>query len=366
MAKAAALQEAGSSVDWSCRRYEAWVRRLRRGAMLWCASGVLGVAVAQVATAPGAGAATQIGPPTRSVAEWLVRLQQASTTPSFAGTYVTSSSSGALSSARIWHLCEGKVQIERVDVLTGVPRSIFRRDDQVFTFVPDQRVMQVEQREPGGVFPNLLGPTGSTEAADHYRVQEYGQERVAGLEADVVEFSPNDKLRFGYRVWSERKTGLVLKTQTLDEGGRVLEQAAFSEVQLDPPAQGVRPYLQLPDTGGYRSRRIDRVKIDAADQGWVLRPVVAGFEPRACYRRAVTAATSGVQWVFSDGLATVSLFIEPFDARRHGREGVSASGATHAMSRRWPSAEGSWWITLVGEVPPQTLKLMVDNLERTK
>ena len=70
-----------------------------------------------------------------------------------------------------------------------------------------------------------------------------------------------------------------------------------------------------------------------------------------------------MQWMFSDGLATVSLFVEAFDAKRHVREGVAdLGGATRTQTRRLDG----WWITAVGEVPASTLALFAQGLERKK
>ena len=332
-------------------------------ALLWCAGGVLSAAAAQGAFGGGA---VRVGPPQRNVDEWLVRLQQGSSVPSFVGTYVVSASSAGMASARIWHLCEGDLQLERVDALSGPPRSTFRRNDEVSLILPDAHVVRTEQREPGGRFPNLLRPGADQAAAQHYTAQEAGQDRVAGLATDIVVLKPVDSWRYGYRIWSERRTGLVLKTQTLDASGRVLEQSAFSEVQLNPPLQSVKAQLAMPSTEGYRKVRIERMRIDAAREGWHLEQPVPGFEPQGCFRQSMGASNTVVQWVFSDGLATVSMFIEPFDAKRHVHAGVSSLGATHAMSRRWPDDQGPWWVTLIGEVPRQTLTALLDNLRHSK
>jgi sigma-E factor negative regulatory protein RseB len=69
-----------------------------------------------------------------------------------------------------------------------------------------------------------------------------------------------------------------------------------------------------------------------------------------------------MQWVFSDGLASVSVFAEPFDAKRHGTEGGMSTGATHSHSRR----QGDFWLTVVGEVPAQTLRQFAQHIERTR
>ena len=163
---------------------------------------------------------------------------------------------------------------------------------------------------------------------------------VAGFDADIVVLTPRDVWRFGYRIWSEMRTGMVVKTQTLDSRGRVLEQAAFSELQLNAPVQADKLRQMMSDTEGYRVVKSERVQTTAEAEGWRLKAPVPGFQSRNCYRRPLSKSTSVVQWIFTDGLATVSLFMEPFDPQRHDREGASAMGATHALVRRWPDGAG--------------------------
>ncbi len=305
-----------------------------------------------------------MGPPERSVAEWLLRLQQASRVPSFIGTFVVTSANGAMSSARIWHVCEGDVQVERVEALSGVPRTIFRRNQSVVTFFPQARVAVTDQRDAGGAFPNLLTSSSSASMADYYAAKELGQSRVAGFDADVVYLKPRDDLRYGYRIWSEHNTGLVIKTQTLDSKGQVLEQSAFSELQLNTPVQAVKLTRMMERTEGYKVQKPHRTPTTAAAEGWALSGEVPGFASQSCYRHGTDTSASMVQWIFSDGLATVSLFLEPYDARRHPGEGVVAMGATHTLTKRLPDASGPWWVTAVGEVPPATLKALVSRLQR--
>ena len=297
--------------------------------MVWCAGGLVTLAGAQgVAQFGGSVADRPQGPPQRSVAEWLVRLQQGSRVPSYVGTFVVSSSPGAMSSSRIWHVCEGDVQLERVEALTGAPRSTFRRNEAVMTFLPEARLVKLDQRESSGIFPNLLNLGQNFPTSDFYAAREIGQGRVAGFDADIVLLSPRDDWRFGYRIWSEKRTGLVVKTQTVDRTGHVLEQAAFSELQLNAPVQADKLQQMMTSTEGYRVVKAERVKTTAESEGWQLKAPVAGFKSLNCYRSPASKTASLVQWIFSDGLATVSLFMEPFDRQRHEREGVSSIGAT--------------------------------------
>jgi sigma-E factor negative regulatory protein RseB len=299
---------------------------------------------------------------------WLMRLHEASRHRTYTGTFVVSAG-GQMASARIWHVCDGAQQMERVESLSGTPRSTFRRNDQVLTFFPESRVAVAETRESLGLFPNLLKSQDST-IEEFYQLRPLGTERVAGLDADVVQLVPKDTLRYGYRVWSEKRSGLVVQLQTLDPDGKVLEQSAFSELQMDAPVSMGKLAQMMTHTEGYRVEHRDLQKTTAKAQGWDMPKGVPGFRPMGCYTRpvALLAGASGradqtMQWMFSDGLATVSLFVEAFDARRHTREGTTElGGATRTVTRHL----GAWWITAVGEVPAATLSAFAQGLERKK
>ena len=338
--------------------------RARRGGLVaFWALGALGSASAQAPAPLPAPAAAYGKYAERSVNEWLVRMHEASRLRSYIGTFVVSSSNGGMSSARIWHACDGDQQIERVESLTGAPRSTFRRNEEVVTFLPETRVVRTERRESLGLFPNLLKAADSS-IPEFYAARRVGGDRVAGFETDVVQLAPKDNLRFGYRVWSERKTGLVVKLQTLDLEGNVLEQAAFSELALDAPVRIDKLNQMMGATDGWRVEKTDAVKTTPAAEGWQLKASIAGFMPMSCYKRAVVppALDGTLQWVFSDGLAAVSLFVEAYDRQRHVHEGMYSSGATQTLTRRIQD----WWLTAVGEVPPQTLKAFALSLERRK
>ncbi len=300
------------------------------------------------------------------VVDWLKRMHGAARRHSYVGTFVVTVAAGNLSSARIWHACEGDLQIERVDVLSGPPRTTFRRNEQVLTFLPDQRVAKSEKRENLELFPNLLGVPDSA-VADFYTVKVVGKGRVAGFDTDVIQLMPRDNLRFGYRVWTEKNSGLLTKLQTVDSDGRVVEQSAFSELQLDAPVKVQALAQMMGSTAGYRMEKSQVERTTPQAEGWMLKSPVPGFKSTSCYRRAmggVSSAERTLQWTFTDGLATVSLFLEPYDAKRDAREGLLALGATYTLTRRLTDPSGDWWLTAVGEVPPRTLDAFAQSLAR--
>jgi sigma-E factor negative regulatory protein RseB len=300
----------------------------------------------------------------RNLNEWLVRTHEASRRRAYTGTFVVSAGN-TMAAARMWHVCDGTQQMERVDTLTGAPRTTLRRNDEVVTFVPESRVAVWERRESLGPFPALLR-SQTPNLSDFYSLRQAPQgDRVAGFETEVFDVLPRDALRFGYRIWSEKKTGLMVKLQTLDADQRVLEQVAFSELQLDAPVRMDQLLKQMKARDGYAVQHHKPVPTSALSQGWQLKTPVPGFAPVSCHVREEAAAGRSpppMQWVFSDGLASVSVFAEPFDPKRHGSEGAASAGATHSQARR----VGDFWLTAVGEAPPQALRQFVQQMERTR
>jgi len=271
------------------------VRLIRR--LLLCAVALLG---------SGVGAAGDVGSADAgSVNAWLMRMHEASRQRAYTGTFVVSAGAQT-ASARIWHICDGNQQMERVEPLSGAPRSTFRRNDQVITFFPESRIAIAENRDSLGLFPNLLKSSESN-LGEFYQLKVLGSERVVGVEADVVQLNPKDSARYGYRIWSEKRTGLVVQLQTLDTAGQVIERAAFSELQLDAPVSMAKLSQMMGATEGYRVESPNVQKTTPEAQGWSMRRQVAGFRSVGCYLRAVSAAGAGpasqaMQWMFSDAL----------------------------------------------------------------
>lgn len=302
------------------------------------------------------------------VRAWLLRIHDAAQKRNFQGTFVVSAG-GQVASSRIAHYCEAGSQFERIESLDGQMRRVFRHNDLVATLWPASRVAVLEHRETLGTFPALLHNDGER-LSEHYEVRKLGFDRVAGHEADVLMVSARDPYRYGYRLWADKDSGLLLRAEVLNEDEEVLESSAFSEVSIgvkSQPESVVKPMKKL---SGYRVDRPALSKTHYEQEGWVYKLLVPGFRHVNCVKRSLARSSSQesggeagreiLQTIFSDGLAHVSVFVEPFDPSRHRREMLMSMGATHTLVRRYKD----WWITAVGEVPPATLRLFVQGLER--
>lgn len=328
----------------------------------------VGLAAAVVGSAGWAGgsAAAEGNTPVDARA-WLVRVHEAASRRNYQGTQVVTAG-GTISSSRVAHYCDGTQQYERVDMLDGQTRRVFRHNDTVYTLWPQRQVAVVEQREPLPPFPAVL-QAGGESLTEHYELMAQGSDRQAGYDADVFLLKPRDRLRFAQRLWAERTTGLLLRADVLGPHGEVLESSAFSEVAIGVKPQPEQVLQPLKKLEGYRVLRPVLTPTQLEAEGWLLKQAVSGFRQVSCVKRPLdpvmaddSSAKTVLQTIFSDGLTHVSLFIEPFDPQRHQRPMVTAMGATHTLMLR----QGDWWVTVVGDVPASTLKQFAGALERRK
>ena len=342
-------------------------RRLMRSTRQWfgvCAALTALCFVGWLAAAP----ATPAEP--SDARTWLLRIHEAAGSRNFQGIFVVTSG-GAASSARIAHFSVGDNQYERIESLDGRARQVYRHNDVVHTFWPQKRTVLVEQRERLRAFPALLH-AGDDHIAQYYDVRSEGTDRVAGRLAHVLELRPRDAYRYGYRLWSDSASGLLLRSDVTGERGEVLASSAFSEVSIGVRSQPESVLQPMRRTEGLRVVRPALVPTRLEDQGWTLRNPVPGFRQVSSVRRPLEspADPSGgeprpadmLQAIYADGLAYVSVFIEPFDPARHGQPMLTVSGATHTLTRR----QGDAWITAVGDVPGETLRLFARGIERTR
>ena len=354
--------------------------RIQLGVPL-CLSLALTLAISLSPSAANAGpdAADAQSPAQVQARAWLTRIHAAANTGNYRGTMVFSVD-GAMSSSQVWHYCVGDQTFEKLESLDGRQQQIYRHNDDVQTLWPQARVAVLERRETPAAWsttPQAVDPR----VLEQYELKREGRSRVAGREADVFLLEPRDDLRFAQRLWSDLSTGLLLRADVLampaghassadGAAGRVVvESTAFSEVEVGIKAQPDVVQAGMRKLDGYRVLRPAQRRTQLDAEGWLLARPVAGFVLAGCVTRPLdNAGDEGrpnepvLQAVFSDGLAHVSLFVEPFNPARHRHELQARQGATSSLMLR---RQGHWF-TAVGDVPIVTLKRFVDALERRK
>ncbi|MGN6668959.1 MAG: MucB/RseB C-terminal domain-containing protein [Trinickia sp.] len=294
---------------------------------------------------------------------WLNKIQDAARHENYEGVFVFQHGNFVQSSRIAHYTVRGDGEFESLESLDGQPRKLLRHDDNLYTFVPQRRLCVVEKRFNKDSFPALMSESGA-QVLSVYDPKMLGGDRVAGLDAQVIELDPKDAYRYAYKLWADAKTGLLLRVQTLDATGEVLAQVAFTQVRVGVPPEKARIAADMRNTSGWTVVRPPVSTVDMKAQGWRIAPDVPGFHEIRELRRLMAARDPNAppipvdQAVFSDGLSTISVFVEPAEGNSR-KEGAGSTGATHVLVTRYRD----YWITALGEVPQATLQRFVSAIE---
>ncbi|MDH4191094.1 MAG: MucB/RseB C-terminal domain-containing protein [Betaproteobacteria bacterium] len=287
---------------------------------------------------------------------WLDRIYQATQKLSYTGTFVYQQGERTETS-RITRLSDSGGGIEKLEALDGTPREIVRTRDEVRCYLPESRTVKIDKRGDRRGFPGLL-PEQRAKLSEHYAAALGRLQRAAGFDCQEVVLTPRDILRYGYRLCADVKTGMLLKATVVDEAGAIAERFTFTQWTLG----GVTP-AQLKSRFATSTWRIEDASATVANMtqaGWMFSVDLPGFEKVAEVTRKLGDAHPVGQVVFSDGLAAVSVFLEPAQAQGGRVEaGLAKMGAVHIYTREI----GAQVITAVGEVPAASVRRIAHAIE---
>ena len=288
--------------------------------------------------------------------EWLTRMGAALNNASYVGEFVSESAERTERLA-ITHRVRDGVVSERLVSLTGHGRELVRENDEVVVYLPDQKLAIIERR-PGR--SDLMGalPQFEGRMASWYKVDWVGRETLDDFgPTAVVAVRPLDGYRFGYRLWIDVDSHMPVRSDLADGSGRVIERLRFTKLRFDD---------NIPDSAFEPA--VDRRKLRWVRQSpqseeetpaWRAAQVPPGFRLSVSGMQALTGAGSPVSHlVYSDGLATVSVFIQTPEPGKTPMQGTTRSGVASAFT----TVVDGHQVTAVGEVPPRTLKFIASGL----
>jgi len=261
-------------------------------------------------------------------------------------------------SSRITHMNDDGREFAKVVNLDGPAREVVRTQGEVRCYYPDAKLVRVEPGTFRNVFPSLSAEQQQS-LARYYDFRVVGDDRVGGRPVQVVVFEPKDGLRYGHRFWSDGATGLLLKARVLNERGEAVEQFAFSDLTMNArldhamvePSWPVVPrdWQVLENVSG---------DVVPEDTGWIVARVPPGFEKiMEGWRKLRGRRERVAHIVFSDGLVSVSVFIEPLVAAS-APAGFLQKGGLNVYSVK----QDDHLITVMGEAPGATVRQIAHSI----
>lgn len=247
---------------------------------------------------------------------------------------------------------------ESMESLNGEARKIVRHNNEVISIYPGRKLVTVSQLgDKPGLHPML--PENLDKLSNYYSINQLGDDRIAGRETSVLNVQPKDAYRYGYKYWLDHDTGVLLKCDLLDEDGEIVEQMMYTS--FNDHSKVPQSAFSVPELEGFTRQTQNKSKEQHANIGWRVTNMPQGFMLTQSTVRSGEASES-LHLMYSDGLASVSVFIESGESTPHRLDGSSRMGALNAYGKQVNGSQ----ITVMGEVPEATVARIAASLERAQ
>ncbi len=304
---------------------------------------------------------------TPDAVELLERMGEAAKNLNYDGVF-TYQTGHRVQSIRIIHRATEEGEVERLLSLKGAARELIRTNDSVTCIFPEGKRINIDRRPLGRGFPSdLLSRLSS--ATPYYTISIGGYGRVADRKARQLQVTPVDEYRYGYDLWMDDKTDLLLESNLLTAKGKVLETFAFSSINLniDIPESVLKPQINGQQLTWNRKQTEPVIHkqspdsdVEAQNQDiWRVTWLPEGFTLVAEQSRRAEGGPVVDQRVYSDGLSSVSVFLERRISHDSHLEGASKMGAINAFGM----IVDDYFVTTVGQVPQNTVEKIGHSIE---
>jgi sigma-E factor negative regulatory protein RseB len=291
---------------------------------------------------------------------WLKKMAAASQRLNYSGTFVYQSGNHSEVS-RVSHYADASGEYEKLERLDGPPQQIIRTKDEVQCFYPQDKTIKIEKRGARKFFPFLF-PEKLERLAEFYSIDKAEQDRISGFLSQALILKPRDTLRYGHKFWADVNSGLLLKAKRLSEKSDLLDQYTFTELVIGGKFD--REAFNPPvDKQGWRRDLDGTSESNVISSEWIIANIPPGFQKIREMTRTLKGKPGRVSHVvYSDGLAALSIFIEPLTTSTQLQTSVTQEGPFSVYTK----LQGEYLITVVGEVPSSTVTAIGDSISHKR
>ncbi|MBA2690139.1 MAG: MucB/RseB C-terminal domain-containing protein [Burkholderiales bacterium] len=290
---------------------------------------------------------------------WLHWMAKSAAEASFSGTYIHQYGN-RMETSRVTHVVDHEGEHEKLETLDGAPWEIIRKNDEIICYIPDVKVIKLDRKRARKFFPALL--TNVADVMENYSAKLGGMDRVAGFDCQMVVLEPKDSFRFGHRFCVDVASGLMLRATMVSEKKEIIEQFVFTQLMIG--SQVPRELLKSAYADKKAGWQTDKSALQdglRTDSGWYAGSLPPGFKKILEVRRKMSGKTGPViQQIYSDGLASVSVFIENAEPGEKPQTGLIQQGNYSLYAR--PVPDQPFNIKVFGEVPRASLQQIGNSL----
>ncbi len=290
--------------------------------------------------------------------EWVNKMSDSMRNLSYEGNFIYMHGN-QLESMSILHIKDKFGEKEKLLSLNGEAREVIRDNKNLTCIWPDSRKVVVDNSNQNSFSP-LLIPDNIAKISKYYDMSLADGNRVAGYNTVIVNFKPRDQFRYGLKLWISSSNALLLRSILINERRQVVEQVMFTNLKvlnINSPL----PSITMPELDdsysliqyhfGNASGNLE------ADQIWKISNLPAGFWQKSAIKRRIAGTDRFIQqMVYTDGLASLSVFIEKQTAQTP--QGETSMGAVNGFIRLF----NDYSVTAIGEVPAATVRLVAESV----
>lgn len=277
--------------------------------------------------------------------EWLDRMSRSLREASYQGIF-TYQHGSSVQTMRIVHSVRGNVESEQLTRLTGPSARVVRAEHPLDCVHPGHRLVRI-----GRLY---RGEGDDCGVSAHYRLQMAGSRRIAGRETVLMNVLPRDIYRYGYQIALDSATGLLLQSQTIAQNGQVLERFQFADVEFGD-FDDVDTRVEVIHKATHRHGS-DRPPAAPGQAPWTVSWLPDGFT------LTDRIDETGHDKTYTDGLASFTVFVESVPQMKQPGAGQARQGGTTAYTRGLVISGKPALVTVLGEVPLNTARLVVDSV----
>lgn len=293
---------------------------------------------------------------------WLDRMSKAVDQLTYTGTFVHIAGDEVETMRVIHRVADGQVN-ERLVSMDGSGREVVRTAEETRCILQAERAVLIDRREGQSPLRVAL-PADPSELDRYYTFAYLGPDRVAERDTRIIEVRPKDRYRYGFKLWLDEETAMPLRSIVTAEQGRAVERVHFTDISF--PASISDDELE-PDIAieGF-TRHVSNAEGDPVNESetarWEAGDLPDGFSLTVSRSEASDGGVGGEEHlVYTDGLASVSVFMKPLAAGGKPSRGFAALGGSNAFS----TTVEDYQVTVVGEVPADTLRMIAESMRRS-
>jgi|TARA_A200000159_G_scaffold106627_1_gene99342 sigma-E factor negative regulatory protein RseB len=286
--------------------------------------------------------------------QWLQRLQSLISSANYQVSFVQTTV-GKETVPYLWRhgVLDDGTEVEQLNLQNGPGRELIRVDGIVSVFEPDTQPYSIRSRFINGPIPNIL-LHNPQKLLESYEFVLVGRARVAGRSAQQIRIVSRDNTRFGYQLWLDEESGMLLKLNMLDLQGALLEQiqiSAFSVMASPSPYFARINPSSLPEP-------IMMASSQSRAHGWEVNYLPVGMKEVKRDTRRLALTGQVVEYkMYSDGLVDVSVYVQPIEDALGGDIALRNEVSTFLTLKA-----GKAQVTVLGEIPLQTAKAIATSI----